>query len=418
MPRADFEGHILWAVVDNVFGRLDQLRSTSDPATIASADTIGFYADYVKSFKETSAVSSPFFVQAMLTPVETVLREVTNHLDNWIAQGAGSSYQESARITVESALLHLGPWPRPYGRGGQVQQLTTLYEDLLERQRLDLLNLQQGNATLQAEVEVYKTELAQTATASQGEVAGLVALAADAVATVNAEKVRVDEVVTAGVKQPAEMTVELDRRAKGWEESQLARFTEQVRPVLDSIRDHETQAVESLKRLKETEADFSNLTAAAATDKLAGHFAIEARNGRRAGTWLYIFGGLFIAAAAIPLLVLLIPGNLSSGPDTRWEQLAIRAGIGIASASAATVAIRLGGRFFSNANVAKRMELDLKTFGPFLANVGSVESDKARINLVERALGRSAEVRRESRDDSVTVGAMSHFLEAASKFVK
>ncbi|MCU1583406.1 MAG: hypothetical protein JWO01_2794 [Microbacteriaceae bacterium] len=418
MLRSDFEGHTIWVAVDEVQSRLNQVRETGDLSNIAAADTIGFYADYIQSFRDTSAVSSPFFVPAILSPVETVLRDVISYLNNWISEGTASAYQESARVTIESALTHMGPWPRPYGKGGQVQQLTTLYEDLLERQRLDLAALQQSNAALEANVETHKTELAQVAATAQVDVSGLVSTANDVVATVNAEKARIDEVVTAGVKQLAEMNAELDKRSKAWEDAQLARFVEQVRPLVEAIHEQERQGSEALDRLLESESGFANLSAAAATDKLAGHFATEAKTGRAVGMWLYIAGGVLIATAASPLLLLLLPGNLSSDADTRWEQLVIRAGIGAALASAATVAIRLGGRFFANANVTKRMELDLKTFGPFLANVDPKEADKARINLVERALGKPAELGNGSREDSVSIGGMSQLLDAASKLIK
>jgi hypothetical protein len=214
------------------------------------------------------------------------------------------------------------------------------------------------------------------------------------------------------------MNAELDKRSKAWEDAQLARFVEQVRPLVEAIHEQERQGSEALDRLLESESGFANLSAAAATDKLAGHFATEAKTGRAVGMWLYIAGGVLIATAASPLLLLLLPGNLSSDADTRWEQLVIRAGIGAALASAATVAIRLGGRFFANANVTKRMELDLKTFGPFLANVDPKEADKARINLVERALGKPAELGNGSREDSVSIGGMSQLLDAASKLIK
>jgi hypothetical protein len=110
-----------------------------------------------------------------------------------------------------------------------------------------------------------------------------------------------------------------------------------------------------------------------------------------------------------------MPGNLSSNRDIRWEQLVIRAGIGIAAASGATVAIRLGGRFFANANVTKRMELDHKTFGPFLANVPSTVAYKARINLVERALGKAEPGTTATVDEVASIGEMTQLIDAIAK---
>ncbi|WP_309616027.1 hypothetical protein [Salinibacterium sp.] len=417
MLRSDYEGNEIWSVLDEVRARLGTIRGEGNPVDIAVGTTIGFYADHIGTFRENSGTSSPLFVTAMLTPVRDTLASVLQYLDQRLAYGGQDpAYLESARVTIEAALVQMAPWPRPYARGGQVQQLTTLYEDLLERQRIDLAALNESHATLRVEIEQYRGQVASIANSSQTDVDNLAGLAGEALATVNAEKARIDEVITAGVKQLSEMSLQLDKRQKEWQAAQEARFDETLAPYLSSISESKNLATQSLSALQEVESDFANLTAASVTDKLAGHFADEAKAGRRAGTYLYIIGAVFILAAALPLLLLLLPNGLSSDAGTRWEQLAIRTGIGAAAASAATVAIRLGGRFFTSANVAKRMELDLKTFGPFLANVDPTEVGKARISLVERALGNSTPDGKDS-GEAVSVNGVSQILDSASKLI-
>jgi hypothetical protein len=418
MLRADFESNIIWSVVGTVRERIAQVRGEGSPNEIATAETIGFYADYISSFKETAGTAAPFFVEQMLVPVRGVLDEVVTHLDNRIAQGVGSSELDAARVSIESAMVLMAPWPRPYGRGGQVLQLNTLYEELLERQRLDLAELARVHEELRNEMEANRVQLKAYAAQARTEVDSMVSTASDAVTTVNAEKARIDELIATGVRQLADTNTELDSRHKAWQASQEANFAKTFEPFVRKIESLRDEASAALGKLRETETDFASLTAAAATDRLAGHFAQEAKTGRRAGYGLYCVGAVFIVAAAAPLLLLLIPGNLAVDPDVRWEQLAIRAGVGLAAASVATVAIRLGGRFFVSANEAKRMELDLKTFGPFLANVDAAEVDKARISLVERTLGTRGDAPRESADDSMSISAFTRVVEAVAKLVQ
>lgn len=415
MLRSDFEQHPIWSTLDDINVRLGTVRERGDTAELSTVGTIGFYRDHIRSFRDSSASNSPFFVDAMLTPVRSTLLDVLSSLDSSISEGIGSSHLDNARLQIESALVQMAPWPRALAKGGQVQQLSTLYEDLLERQRLDLDALAKTHERLRAEIEAFRVEIAEAASDARSELSSLSSGAADVAATVNGEKARIDELIASGVQQLAEMRTTLDTNQQTWQTAQEKEFEKKIQPFVDGVKQRLDDATESLARLRATEADFDNLTAAAATDKLAGHFGNEARAGRRAGIALYIAGGVLIIAAAIPLLLLLIPGNLALDPDVRWEQLAIRAGVGVACASAATVAIRLGGRFFTSANVSKRMEIDLKTFGPFLAGVSDMkEVDKARIALVERALGRVNEGST-PRDDSVSVGGMTQLVEAITK---
>ena len=104
----------------------------------------------------------------------------------------------------------------------------------------------------------------------------------------------------------------------------------------------------------------------------------------------------------------------------QWSLIAVRVAIGILAGSAATVVIRLGARLNSDANTNKRMELELRSVGPFLANVvDPADDDAARIALVARAFGqRSDDVHAETRSDTVQVAAVAQLIELFAKAAK
>lgn len=316
--------------------------------------------------------------------------------------------------------------------------MQTIYQDLLERQRLDLEALEARHAAFREELDAMKSE-AETGTETIKEKIEALTTGAESKLTElrDETQARIDELsteaegardtindyqqtiatATAELKKTnASLATQFEEQQTQWQEEQAERFDEEFAPHLESVQKRLAEAEEALQRLKEVETDFANLSAAAATDKLAGHFGIEAKSGRRVGLVLYIAGGVLILLAAIPLGLLLLPGALGTDPTIRWEQLAIRAGIGIVLGSGATVAIRLGGRFLASANTAKRMELDLKTFGPFLASVDEDQVSAARIKLVDRALARIEPAK--EADDSVSMVGLTNVIEAISKVVK
>lgn len=112
-------------------------------------------------------------------------------------------------------------------------------------------------------------------------------------------------------------------------------------------------------------------------------------------------------------------GALPRPPRTEWGRIVIRVALGGLLGSAAAVVVRLGGRFLAQAAAAKRMELELRTFEPFLANVKKRESvDQARLEIVDRSFGRAYETRTTAdKEDSVELSALGQITDTISKLL-
>ncbi len=416
MLRSDFENHPLWAVLDACNARANQILDQKDPRDVAAIEAMTFYVSNIRSFRESGAPVSAYFTERMLADMTAVFDGVVSRLDNRIATG-DPTYSESAQNQSETSLDLLGPWPKPSTKGARAGQMQTAFEELLETQRKSIETLQASHQKLRDDVQAERTAFEAALASATAEMEGMRIAAADAAATVEAEKLRIDTVVTDGQSAVTKVTKDNDTAFRTWRDKQESAFAERMVPFTEKIEGYLNDAKERLDQLKVVETEYANLSGAAATDKLSSHFKSESQTGRRTGLILYGIGFVFLLAAAVPLAWLVFVPSEHTAFD--WNILVPRLAIAVLAGSAATVVIRLGGRFIQDAGVSKRMELEMRTFGPFLENVTDKETvDTARIALVDRAFGKyTGQAATESKDDVIQVSTLSQIVETLAKLV-
>ncbi|QHF19831.1 hypothetical protein GTU71_02460 [Rathayibacter sp. VKM Ac-2762] len=376
---------------------------------------MAFYASHIQSFYPMGATSAALFTAHMLSGVEGVLNEVEQYLQSRLRMGSTSGYAELAAQSAESSLNLMGAWPRPYGRGGQVQQMETLYEDLLEEQRKSVLELARRHEQLREEVTDSSAALAQNAEEVVVSIKELAAKADTTHEAVNAEKTRIDTVVTDGQDAINDIKKENQANYEAFLDDRRLKFEDEVQPIMKKISAELEEAEEKLKRLRIAEHEFANLSSAAANDKLSRHFAQEAKTSRWVGIGSYVLGLLLLGAGATPLVTSALGGGTG---EENWPHFLTRLAIALVAGSAATVTIRLGSRFIESANVSKRMELEMRTFGPFLENVTDKDAvDAARIELIDRSFGKTFGSSQSDKNEpeALPVSTFTQILAAVSR---
>lgn len=152
--------------------------------------------------------------------------------------------------------------------------------------------------------------------------------------------------------------------------------------------------------------------------------ATETWSGRRrsqkgydSAKWAYGIGILLLVGAATFLFFTI----LGVGPTdaVSWEWVSLKLGIAVTAIGASTIAIRLGGRFIHNSAINKRVELELRAIGPFLADVGDGTSavGQAKLLFVQRAFGRTWEGDEKHDEDEVSATAVTKIIEAAGNLM-
>lgn len=421
MLRSEFDQHPLWITTQQIAATAALVRAEQEPAEISKLETIMFYVSHAETFREIATTSSALFSGAMLEAVNVPFTAAASSLQFRQANGvAQTAHLDNAAVQAEASLIPMGPWPRPYGKGGQVTQMNTLFEDLLESQRLSVESLRGAHADLREEVGRLEAMAAERQLVLETSLARMQTEGESVTELVTAEKARIDQVVANGLTAVAAIETSNTERYKVWKAEQEAAFISDFAPLQAEIQSRLATAKEVFEELRSTNEQFENLSAIAAGETIANNFEKEASWGRTTGIAMYSVGGLFLLAAAVPLIWLLFEPGLDVDGSPQWGLITVRLAIGILAGSAATVIIRLGARLISNANASKRMELELRSIGPFLANVVEpTEVDKARIALVTRSFGQSGgEAAGDGKDDSVSVTSIAQVLELVMKAMK
>lgn len=425
MLRSDFDNHSLWGVLNQVEEQVGEISDQHQPDELASLERIRVQVAYVRSFDVVASTRAAFFHPTMLSNVQSIWDQVSTLLASRVANGFSyTTYVGQAADQAESGLLQMAPWPRPYGKGGEVKQMNTLFEQLLEAQRISIDALKREHERLRVEmvdydgqVEKKRDEVESALSNAQNELAAL---------TSTVEQQKTD--LSAAIKE-AELAVDaLTEKNSGsyqeWCNLREAEFEDTFHPLKDKISVQLDAANEEYTELISAKEKYTKLVSAIAADEVASQFETEAAWGRKVGNWFYGIGFFLLALAAIPLVWLIFDGSKSTDGVVNWTAIITRLSIGVLAGSAATVAIRLGGRLINNANAIKRMELELRAIGPFLANVAEKPKvDDAFIELVGKAFGNTyadtaSTGGKESSDEKMSVTALAQLLELVDRIRK
>ncbi|QSZ54491.1 hypothetical protein RI444_07675 [Paenarthrobacter sp. AT5] len=411
MNREEFESDPVWDQCHALKDEIARILPSADASERRDISRVEFIVDMLLGFRESAGLIAPLMNIYLTTPVRDYLETAKAQFRNHPGQSGYSQYTNAAREYAEHALTSAAAWPRPYAKGAQAQQMKTLFQDLIESQQRHIEALELHFAEVERQTQDLEGRLRERESAVLQELEAFSRRADSIDATIESEKQRIDAVVQTGMTTIDELKQQNNTTFKEWSDGRREDWKETINGLKADAEASKQEAEEALAELKKNETEFANVTSAATAGKLAREFETEATNSKRWGLALYLVGALFLAIAAIPLASIL--GDHTTEPDRLWPHLAARISIGILAASGATVLIRLGARFVTNSTASKRMALELRTMGPFLANVEDRSLvDSARLELVDRAFGKGyGDSATPSTDEGISASAFSHVVD-------
>jgi hypothetical protein len=420
--RADFDTHPLWEVLRTIDAQLEQIVDDHQPDELADIERIKVQLAYVRSFDAVASTRAAFFHPVMLDNVQGVWNQVNNDLTNRVANGIGfASFVSQAAADAETALLQMAPWPRAYGKGGEVKQMDTLFEQLLEAQRTSIAALEAEHVRLREEIRAYEGQIDGKRTEVDESLEATGTKLTELNSTIEEQKEEVAEAVESAAAAVTALTAQNDEAYKEWRAARESEFGVDFNPLRDQISEKLASADLEYAELLGAKEKYTKLVSAIAADEVAAQFETEAAWGRKLGNRFYLLGFALLVLAAVPLVLLIFEDSRTTTGTVDWTAIIVRLAIGVLAGSAATVAIRLGGRLINNANAIKRMELELRAIGPFLANVADkTKVDTAFIDLVAKAFGNSyAETAstggKDAQEESTPVTAASQVMDLIEK---
>ncbi|GGF11439.1 hypothetical protein GCM10011399_01610 [Subtercola lobariae] len=420
MLRSDFENHPLWELLRESGRLVSEILDEGDPSDVASLEVVSIIQAHLWSFHKQRARNSTMFTARMLIDTQAAWQGVVDHLTSRSAINPDAGAEvAAAAASAELALLTLAPWPRLFAAPAEAEREQTIFEDLLEAQRLSIASLGISHGHLREEIDEFIEETTRVKDEAIAELSSTTARAVTLEGQLVNQAARVDSAVDRAEATTSELRKKDDDAWEAWVAEARVKFDERFDPLLNEIGSKLTIAQERLTELEKTEGEFKALASASAADKLAGHYKKEADSGRSYGIRLYIGGVAALLLGAIPLVLSAfgIPHEISS---SEWQEVAIRLSIGALFVTAATVAIKLGADFFREATKAKRMELEMRTIGPFLSTVADrTEVDRVQLAIVESVFGQGYSIQNvDAKDETVNVTAVGSLLDSLTKLFK
>lgn len=398
MEAKSFNEHQLWSVVTACKEAADEINADALPDLPTRVRAIAELLDRFRVHAE-----APLFSATMVNNMLSAWNNLKTNLEMFVQNPAG--YATSVENCLDVIITQTASWPTPWKShplSAAMHAQLDAFSAEVTRQREDLTS-QIRELTAQLELR--------------------------------------DQEITALEKKAAALETELEDQttnienkftslSTAFDESQTTRSTaftdwlENRKKELDSVRHaneetldrYEVEAKRKLHEIENLQASAENVTSKVAAATMARDFGQFARNQMVAAVVSLLVGAGLIIWAGMELANTV----KAAGPnvDTSWQWVALKLGLSATIVGGASVALTLGNKFLRNSTVAKRMDLELRAIGPYLADVPEDEAQKTKVAIANRAFGyvwASENGKASDDEDKISVGAAAQLFDAATK---
>jgi hypothetical protein len=423
MKQEDFDNQRVWS---NVKETLSTLKKITDPSEDESEriTEIRYIASQVQGFRKVDP--GPFHPE-MFSPVNTLWDQVLSSAKNLVnARNAGHLTQ--ATQNAQQTLIHIAKWPKQINRNAAAASATSAFkaytdslEGAIEELQQSLAQTLESSETQRKLWEQEVTDLKREAATSQKELAS-------ALSGLEQEREQLRALLTRNTtafndsqtKRSADFDAAQETRSEKfskWLGDQEAHFADLVKPHVHGIEvmlqkaQDDSAAVDELRHSTET---LAGMTSSEILSKKYGAFA---KQERRWGLIAYLFG--FIALGLGAWFIWDAVGSVNPSEGVSWSFTVLKIGISTLIVGGATMAFRLGSRFLHSSNASKRIELELHSIGPFLADVSQADAiDAAKLAFVEKTFGRTWESSENRADPDKTTDQLSTIVDLVNAITK
>lgn len=388
MDAVEFRDHSLWVAVASTMGTISTALPPDPPWEIERVQALGAH---IASFKE---APKELFSAAMLSSVEGVWTNLHNSVSNY-AGSSGSNYLPQISQYCDQVLSSLSQWPYPFTRALKGAAANEAYRTLVDQ-------------ALSATAEAGRTVEGLRSAISVGET-DLMALRqkiTDLAAVIDSQTLAIREAATTQTTAFNAAQTERTSSFESW--------------LVERNRDHESseaaaQAV--LRGMEALHAKTEKVAGAATSAVLARDFGSYSNREFWSAVLAFVVGILAILGAGAYLLWAM--SSLGPEQNATWQWVTMKFGVTATIVGGASVAIALGNKFLRNASGNKRVELELRAIGPFLADVDDDEAArKVKLDFVDRVFGHAWETPANDADADINVNALTKVTESFARFAQ
>ena len=379
MTPVEFEAHPLWVVLHSTL-ELIESATFNDEVDAPWINRVQFIASYIVEFKSDY---SELFTNQGLDAVNSTWSTVIQNIQNFL-QNRNVQFLQYAFTNAEAALEQTSSWVNKSPSSSQSKKIVAGYKSLLS-------GLEQDQKKILGSIEELRNKINDIGIREQQTDINLTARIKPLQEALNTFEARY-EIVKAnfegGMVNFAEKfdqsQISQQNAFDRWLLSEQKTFESKAEPYIDKIKGLVAIASARLTEI-DSISDMTKKVASMTTgDVLANKYADSAQEERKTG--LYAYAGGWGGLVAGLIVYLCTVGGVSVS-KLNWEEITLKFGFSAAIVGGATIAFSLGRRSLKLSSTYKRMELELRAIGPFLADVD--DSDATKKSFIDRSFGRS-----------------------------
>ncbi|GAA2812029.1 hypothetical protein [Kribbella solani] len=320
--------------------------------------------------------------------VQSAFNAMMGEIRNYNANANVGHLQNAANYVdgIQNAIGALPPVPKS-SQATQAARTFLEYRELVDRSIVDLTTKISEEREKAVELHASDSEQAKALSDSLATLA----IEVESLRTkISTDETRLDIALTQNNDAFTTKQTEREERYEKWLSDQSKALLSSAKPTMDKLQEIQGDADKQLDAVKVLRDDVEKVSGKAAAAVLARDYGSYATREWISGVLAYFLGFVLLVVVAVYLVRTV--GRIDMNAKPSWQFVALKLGLTLTAATAAGVAFQFGSHALSRSNMNKRVELELRAVGPFLADVDDPEAVKAaKLAFMERMFGRAWE---------------------------
>lgn len=401
MDKKKFDAHPLWDTMEQVRNAATRLGEIDH--CVDAVEHLCSTAGYIRRFQKSANILlfSSKMLDSMKNCWESIDSYVRYQLDN-----PSSDYSNQIMGALEGVVEEASKWPQPWDNTPLTKSMT---EDLSRYQR----DVEESRGRQRKKAEALAGRLREIEAQRDALEKDLVTLRSE---FENQER-RIASLVDSQISSFDTAQRDRDKNFKDWLDERKNDFDSKMVVADGSLSVKVAEAQMLLAGMEGRRDEVEKIASDTTSALLARDFGSYSNRQFWASLIMYILGFSLVVLAGVMLFF----SVKSIAPDVAasWQWVSMKFTLTATIVGGATVCFTLGNRIYRQSTSSKRVELELRALGPFLADL---ESEEARIKVksmfADRSFGHAFDVDSSKPEgESVNINLLSQLIDQFVKLI-
>jgi hypothetical protein len=392
MRQDEFDSYELWVEVNKTLKQIDEIDKKANADERALLARIRFIATYAKSF---ISVPSELFNLQMLSTVYSVWKNVVTYLEEYASRLESDALQQAV-VNAETSLELLARWPSRPGNSTKTVQLTKLFREVTQELENIRNKSEERHAEEIRESAKRQTDLQELILIQETSLKANLTHIEKLEAQIDADQERLRAALTANNEAFNSSQSARESLLSTWLVKQEEEFKEIASPYVESLEVLNESAKAEFAIIQALRSNTQKLASLTTGDILAENYKVSASEERSTGIQAFILG---FSGIGVGLLINIFLFGGPNAANLSWKEVTLKLGFTAAVLGGSAIAFQLGKKSLKDSNAYKRVELELRAIGPFLADVEN--ADEVKTEYIKKSFGKSWDQVPDRKDQEV-----------------